>query len=93
VNGSVEHPDPRLLFDIYQRFLFKNLLIVTRHYEATDPRNKIYAILGLATSGYDGLQPDYTLSASEVYAEVAQSSFESEAAMARLYSTLFKRRK
>jgi hypothetical protein len=78
VNGSVEHPDPRLLLDIYQRFLFKNLLIATRHYEATDPRDKICAIQGLATGGYDGLQPDYSLSASEVYAKVAQSSFESE---------------
>ena len=46
---------------------FLHLLDVARSFEATDPRDKIYALLGLPAKKDNSLVPDYTLSISEVY--------------------------
>ena len=61
---------------LYQRSLpqayaesipFIYLLSVARSFEATDPRDKIYALLGLPTKKDNFLVPDYTINTSEVY--------------------------
>lgn len=46
---------------------FIHLLDVARSFEATDPRDKIYALLGLPAKKDNFLVPDYTLSTCEVY--------------------------
>ncbi|ERF70676.1 hypothetical protein EPUS_02542 [Endocarpon pusillum Z07020] len=56
--------------------LFLSLLSGMRGYQATDPRDKVYAALGMATKflpeGEDALMtPDYSLSVSEVYRRFA----------------------
>lgn len=55
------------------------LLIATSHkFSATDHRDKVYGLLGLAAETQDisrwplALRPDYELDASHVYAEVAR---------------------
>ncbi|RYP46987.1 hypothetical protein DL768_006910 [Monosporascus sp. mg162] len=49
------------------------ILFNTANFKSTDPRDKIFALLGLATDADDGrLIPDYRKSPSQVYTEVAQ---------------------
>jgi hypothetical protein len=43
------------------------LLEITRHLDATDPRDKIYALLGVDEVQDISIDPDYTKSTSEVY--------------------------
>lgn len=44
-----------------------------RHYKATDPRDKIYALLGLATEvSTQNFRPDYSLALPDVYLRVAE---------------------
>jgi Heterokaryon incompatibility protein (HET) len=51
------------LLDVLSRF---------RETECTDPRDKIYGLLGLATNTF-GVQPDYHKSICEVYLDVARA--------------------
>lgn len=44
-----------------------NLVLLTRHKLATDPRDKIYALLGVDGVGDIAVMPDYTISTSTVY--------------------------
>lgn len=46
---------------------FLHLLDVARSFEATDPRDKIYGLLGLPAKKENSIVPDYTLSTGEVY--------------------------
>ncbi len=48
-----------------------NLLSQTRFNESTDPRDKIYGLLGIATN-YGSIEPDYALSVAEVYLETVR---------------------
>ncbi|RYP40427.1 hypothetical protein DL769_011768 [Monosporascus sp. CRB-8-3] len=49
------------------------ILFNTANFKSTDPRDKIFALLGLATDADDGrLIPDYRKTPSQVYTEVAQ---------------------
>ncbi|PMD34954.1 HET-domain-containing protein [Hyaloscypha variabilis F] len=49
------------------------LLVITRRFEVTDPRDKIYGILSLATdSAYLDITPDYIKSIRDVYMNVAR---------------------
>jgi hypothetical protein len=49
-----------------------NLLVETRDSEATDARDKIYAILGLASDTNDlDIKPDYELSTAEIFTQLA----------------------
>lgn len=55
--------------------LFRGLLTLTRQFQSTDPRDRVYAILGLphqdrALTMF--IEPDYTKSVEEVYFEAAQ---------------------
>jgi hypothetical protein len=44
------------------------LLVFFRHFNATDPRDKVYALLGLATDASElALEPDYSNSVAKVY--------------------------
>jgi hypothetical protein len=44
-----------------------------RHYKATDPRDKVYALLGLATeASTQDFRPDYSLDLPDVYLKVAE---------------------
>jgi Heterokaryon incompatibility protein (HET) len=55
---------------------FHQLLGLTRQFEATDPRDRIFALLGLRISdtgrGDMFIQPDYKLSAEDLYKKVAR---------------------
>ncbi|KAM3424451.1 hypothetical protein BST61_g6455 [Cercospora zeina] len=66
VGNSMKHmmttPDPDLSLP--------SLLSTYRGYEATDPRDKVFALLGIASS-QEGLVPDYTKSCEAVYQDVA----------------------
>lgn len=63
-------------------YSFLHLLDMARSFEVTDPRDKIYGILGFPTTGQglnaDSIIPDYTLSASEVYIQVTRSLLDEE---------------
>ncbi|RYO75454.1 hypothetical protein DL762_009992 [Monosporascus cannonballus] len=49
------------------------ILFNTANFKSTDPRDKIFALLGLATGAYDRqLIPDYRKTPSQVYTEVSQ---------------------
>jgi hypothetical protein len=59
------------------KFSFSSLLALTRQYEATDPRDRIFGLLGIPTTDSDPdhgeffMEPDYSLSAHEVYRNLA----------------------
>jgi hypothetical protein len=54
-----------------------DLLCLTRKYLATDPRDKVFALVGLVTNPHSiGLKADYRLSAEEVYLSVAVHNLE-----------------
>ena len=65
VQGTIPHKKQSLL-DILARF---------RGASSTDPRDKIYGLLGL-TSDRPGIKPDYHKSLSEVYAEVVSMAID-----------------
>ncbi|KAF4633399.1 hypothetical protein G7Y89_g4718 [Cudoniella acicularis] len=53
------------------------MLRLTRKYMATDPRDKVFAMMGVVTTpGSMGLDLDYRLSAEEVYLSVATHNLE-----------------
>ena len=55
--------------------LFRGLLTLTRQFQSTDPRDRVYAILGLPhqdRSVSNSIEPDYTKCTDEVYFEAAQ---------------------
>lgn len=56
---------------------FLHLLDVARSFKATDPRDKIYALLGLPAKKDNSLIPDYTLSTSEVYKRTTRHLLDS----------------
>lgn len=58
---------------------FQTLLHHTRVYESSDPRDKVYAVLGFAEAQRvsSRIQPDYTKSAANVYLDVSKALFES----------------
>jgi hypothetical protein len=51
---------------------FQFVLLALHSYQATDPRDKVFALLGLATDADDPtLHPDYNLSVEDVYRKTA----------------------
>lgn len=48
-----------------------DLLMAYRNLQATDPRDKVYALLGLLACFSHGLQPDYTRAVVDVYRDTA----------------------
>lgn len=58
---------------------FQNLLHQTREYESTDPRDKVYAVLGFskARKVSSFIRPDYTRPVADVYLDVSKALFES----------------
>jgi len=60
---------------LYRRHSLLDLLHLTAHSKASEPRDKIFALLGLSIEGleldnYPSLKPDYGKSIVEVYADV-----------------------
>ncbi|KIW87020.1 uncharacterized protein Z519_12317 [Cladophialophora bantiana CBS 173.52] len=47
-------------------------LCATRDFQATDPRDKVFAVLGLTQEASSSLAPDYNLSVSEVYRQAVR---------------------
>ncbi|KAH7240303.1 heterokaryon incompatibility protein-domain-containing protein [Fusarium redolens] len=66
--------DPRLLRSPSSDGHLASLLDMTRNYDATDPRDKVYAILGLLEElGYKSpLRVSYRVSVEELYTHVAK---------------------
>ncbi|KAI4175172.1 MAG: hypothetical protein LQ348_006229 [Seirophora lacunosa] len=58
---------------------FQTLLHHTRVYESSDPRDKIYAVLGFSASQKvsSRIRPNYTMSAANVYLDVSKALIES----------------
>ncbi len=60
-----------------------HFLDLGRGFRATDPRDKIYGLLGFPTSddglGASSIIPDYTLSAREVYTQITRDFIEKDA--------------
>ncbi|KAJ0155939.1 Uncharacterized protein HZ326_1884 [Fusarium oxysporum f. sp. albedinis] len=65
--------DPRLLQISSLNESLSTLLDITRNYDATDPRDKVYAILGLLEElGYNSpLRVSYHISVEDLYTQVA----------------------
>ncbi|EXM18489.1 hypothetical protein RAB80_003991 [Fusarium oxysporum f. sp. vasinfectum] len=65
--------DPRLLQVSSLNESLSTLLDITRNYDATDPRDKVYAILGLLEElGYKSpLRVSYRISVEDLYTQVA----------------------
>ncbi|KAF9693662.1 hypothetical protein EKO04_008305 [Ascochyta lentis] len=61
---------------------FLRLLDLGRTFEVTDPRDKIYGLLGFSTNdvGFsaDTIAPDYTLSTSDIYTQVTRDFIEKD---------------
>lgn len=49
-----------------------SLLVRTSKMSATDPRDKVYAILGISSGVGSDIQPDYTVSVGQLFKEVAR---------------------
>ncbi|KAI4265617.1 MAG: hypothetical protein L6R38_009287 [Xanthoria sp. 2 TBL-2021] len=58
---------------------FQTLLHHTRVYESSDPRDKVYAVLGFSASQKvtSRIRPNYTMSAANVYLDVSKALIES----------------
>ncbi|KAF2671209.1 hypothetical protein BT63DRAFT_210492 [Microthyrium microscopicum] len=62
------------------RFNFPRLLALTRQFEATDPRDRVYGLLGLPTTDADAesgqlyVAPDYNKDTLQVYTDVASKA-------------------
>ena len=56
--------------------------------QCSDPRDRIYALQGLATDGADFGLPDYTLSVSELYVKVAAIKIEKDQDLGILHYTI-----
>lgn len=54
-----------------------DLLLEFRNFRATDPRDKVYALLGMVTGTHVGIYPDYTVSTMECYTSAAFAILES----------------
>ncbi|KAK4442591.1 heterokaryon incompatibility protein-domain-containing protein [Podospora aff. communis PSN243] len=63
-------------------YTIDQLMLTARHSEVTDPLDKIYAYLGLATPGYD-ITPDYSMTNTEVKVHI-----EATAAYIKLHKGL-----
>ena len=61
---AVQNPQDNRLFE---------LLVLSRWLKASDPRDKVYALLGLAPDAQEFPQPEYTLSVAEVYQNFASA--------------------
>ena len=74
VNSTVIKREPYL-----DSISFQNLLHQTREYESTDPRDKVYAVLGFAKAHKVSsfIRPDYAKPAADVYLDVSRALFES----------------
>ncbi|RYP79495.1 hypothetical protein DL770_006634 [Monosporascus sp. CRB-9-2] len=60
-------------FGELDHFKLGTILFNTANFKSTDPRDKIFALLGLATDAGDGrLVPDYRKAPSQVYTEATQ---------------------
>jgi len=64
ITQTVETRDGNTLF---------NLLVLSDTMRASDPRDRIYALLGLASDAQEFPRPDYTLSVAEVYQSFASA--------------------
>jgi hypothetical protein len=56
-------------FEIFDKSRFYQLLLITKHYQATDPRDKLFGLLGVSEIG---LLPDYEVSTKAVYVDFAK---------------------
>ncbi|KAH8898042.1 HET-domain-containing protein [Thozetella sp. PMI_491] len=74
---------------------FPQLLRLTRQFEVTDPRDRVYGLLGLKTQGNEPdkgalfLPVDYTISATELWQRLAWKLIQSTASLSLLSSVQY----
>jgi hypothetical protein len=74
---------------------FLDLLRLTRQFEVTDPRDRIYGLLGLLDLGNDqdreilSIRPNYTLPADEIYHRIGMSIVDSSKSLDLLSSVQY----
>ena len=69
------------------------LLPISRELKSTDPRDKVYGILGLTSNATESaFQPDYTLPVADVYKQVTKFTIESRGVLDILANVSFPRR-
>lgn len=70
-----------------QEITLMELLRLTRHYNASDKRDKVFALMGIATDGDDtGVTIDYTLTVEEIFQSLAVHSLVEKKSLACLSS-------
>ena len=102
VTGGVQGEEAFGVVQIIERLRQENLarskerlvelLPVSRELKSTDPRDKIYGILGLTSDATEtAFQPDYTLSVADVYKRVTKSIIKSRGLLDILANVAFPR--
>ena len=75
-----------------QEISFLDLLAMTRQFEATDSRDRIYDLLGIATTNSDPeagklfMEPDYPFETEDIYRTLAQKTVRSDGLLRLLSS-------
>jgi Heterokaryon incompatibility protein (HET) len=74
---SIDTRDPIILLKVRRAAQPSPLIYLMRslrHFQATDPRDKVFALLGIAVDTKElGLRPDYRKSCKEVYTDLART--------------------
>ncbi|KAK0732921.1 hypothetical protein B0T26DRAFT_758192, partial [Lasiosphaeria miniovina] len=71
---------------------FSHLVAMTRHFQATDPRDRIFGLLGLPATDSDPdngqlfVEPDYSLPPQTVYRDYAHKALRSDTSLTLLSS-------
>jgi hypothetical protein len=73
-----ERLSPRTLLDLLWAF---------RNFEALNPLDKVYALLGLAADASDFTEPDYTQSVSVMYTSLAHTLIQRDGALGILHDS------
>jgi hypothetical protein len=73
-----ERLSPRTLLDLLWAF---------RNFEASNPLDKVYALLGLAADASDFTEPDYTQSVSVMYTSLAHTLIQRDGALGILHDS------
>jgi hypothetical protein len=73
IKGNQErtHGDAMLLFPYLKATDLRNAMLQCRYFQATDPRDRIFALSGICTDWPPSLRPDYTKTTEQVFLSAA----------------------